>query len=302
MGYFDGGTQAPTYAGSNPVKETFLQRQKRLYTQQGQRTDAQPQQPAAAPATASGSSPVGSDGRVTPTPPPQPQPAQPAIPPAAPAAAGSQVPQAHIPARPQVQAAPPAPELQQQTSDYASYLMANPHTMSDENLAQMQAQQREQAAIMARDAQGMRDASAAARGTYGGGQWEAGNRRASDALTASILGANRDLALKKMEQDRQDELAALGAGQDVLQSQWDTNMKDRQLGLQEQLGLGGLGMDQARLNEQGREYDLGQGLDIQKFFENQRQFNNDLGYKYSDLQQQQQNQLMNWLKGVYGAQ
>ncbi len=320
---------------SSTQKENFLQRQKRLYgkqTQQiGQQTGAYG---STTPSTASGTSPVGADGRLTSSPPPQ----QPAQPQPAPAQAQPPAPQ------PQPQAAPPpaqpyqyqqfqAPQQQYtegMAGNLAGYMMANPYSMSDENVAQMQAQQREQAAIMARDAATARSRDAAARGVLGGGNDLRNERRASDALVSSILSGNRDVALQKMMQDKEDERNALAAGNSYLDSQLgrsldafqgllagqkaqgdenfqryqlgtDNDLRSRQLDIQKLLGEGGLDVDRSKLKEEGRQFDLSNALDTQRFLESQRQFNQDMGFKYTDLQQQQQNQMMNWLRSVYGA-
>lgn len=318
--------------------ESFLQRQKRLYggatspqppaQPQNPQTPQTPQAPAApaapaqpaAHATSSGSSPVSSDGRIAPAAPaPAPQPQAPPPPPYNYA---------------QYQA-PQQQGLENQLGQQMSQMVANPHSMSNDNVAMLQAQQREQAALMAQQSGQQNAAQWASRGMAGGGQQDLGQRRLNDSLMSSVLGSNRDVMLQKMQQDRADELAVQQAGNAYLSNElgrsgdafklglageqaqaeenfrnWSTgtsnDLQGRQLDIQQQLGQGGLNMDQSKLDEQMRQYNMGYGLDLQKFFENarqfdtglteqQRQYNGSNALDWSRLNSQNQNNLLNFL-------
>lgn len=71
--------------------------------------------------------------------------------------------------------------------------------------------------------------------------------------------------------------------------------------IQKSLGDAGIGVDNARLREQGREFNNSFGLDLQKFAESQRQYNGQMGFNYNQLGQQGQNSMMNWLQSLYGG-
>ena len=321
---------------AQPPQESFLQRQKRLYggttapqppaqpqAPQTPQAPAAPAQPAAH-ATSSGSSPVSSDGRLAPpAPAPAPQPQAPAPAPPPPPYQYAQY------------QAPPQQGLENQLGQQMSQMVANPHSMSDENVAMLQAQQREQAALMAQQNSQQNAAQWAARGMAGGGQQDLGQRRLNDTLMSSVLGSNRDVMLQKMQQDRADELNVQQAGNAFLTGQlgrsgeayktglageqqqadenfrnWSTGtanaLQGRQLDVQQQLGEGGLAMDQSKLDEQMRQYNMGYGLDLQKFFENarqfdtglteqQRQYNGSNALDWSRLNSTNQNNLFNFL-------
>ena len=321
---------APTNAPTQQPRETFLQRQKRLYGTTTQAAPSAPQAPASnatpyhapqAPSTSSGSSPVSSDGRIAP--PSQAAPAPQPPPPPQPSYNYAQY------------QAPPQQGLENQLGQQMSQMVANPHSMSDENVAMLQAQQREQAALMAQQNGQQMAGQWAARGMSGGGQQDLAQRRLNDTLMSSVLGSNRDVMLQKMQQDRKDELDAQQAGNAFLNAQqgrygdafktglmgeqaqadenfrnWNANaanaLQGRQLDIQQSLGEGGLSMDQSKLDEQMRQYNMGYGLDLQKFFENarqfdtglteqQRQFNGSNALDWSRLNSQNQNNLLNFL-------
>jgi hypothetical protein len=65
------------------------------------------------------------------------------------------------------------------------------------------------------------------------------------------------------------------------------------LDLQRELGIGGLNLDQSRLGEQGREFDLSNALNVLQFLEGARQANNNLGFNYTALNANQNSALMN---------
>lgn len=94
------------------------------------------------------------------------------------------------------------------------------------------------------------------------------------SLGGAELGLREHLGQQQYGLDR-----ALGGAQLDL----DELLGRGNLDLQERLGMAGVGVDQARLGESGRQFDLSHALAIAQFLENQRQGNNSLGYNYAAL-------------------
>jgi hypothetical protein len=97
-------------------------------------------------------------------------------------------------------------------------MLANPHSMSDQNVAQLKGQQTDEALLMNKQLQDQLMQQGASRGAMGG-SIDSGQRRLASSLADSVLGGNRQIDLQKMQQDRADELGALGASNDVLGGQ-----------------------------------------------------------------------------------
>jgi hypothetical protein len=240
---------ADTYA-QGTQQETFLQRQKRLAGQQAQQstqTAAQPPQPASAPApqptsqwTQPLTSPVGVNGQVAaPQPVAMPKPTAPATGMAAPPPSttyqplqgmnlgttpyqAAQAPQ--VGTLPQAYAGSEFDQFsnpnQQETTGLQSNLMnailRAPETMSPEAIAQLKEQQREQALLLGQQSQQGLAANAAARGVSGGG-WAAGQQRAIEGdVSNQILSGNRAVDLAALEQNRKDQLNALGMSNELM--------------------------------------------------------------------------------------
>ncbi len=72
----------------------------------------------------------------------------------------------------------------------------------------------------------------------------------------------------------------------------------QQLALQRELGIGGLNLDQSRLSEQGREFNLNNALNVLQFLEGQRQANNNLGFNYTALNANQNAGLINQIMAL----
>lgn len=75
----------------------------------------------------------------------------------------------------------------------------------------------------------------------------------------------------------------------------------QQLGLQRELGQGGLDIDRGRLGEQGREFDMNNALNVLQLLEGQRQANNNLGFNYNQLNSNNNNSLMGYLMSLIGG-
>lgn len=149
---------------------------------------------------------------------------------------------------------------------------------------------------------------------------------AQDALSRAIMGndaarqaADFDLRQQAMaaedrfrgyQSDRSADDAALqrvmaqfGINESVANNQLqqrDANRSDAAFGLQRDLGLGGMELDRSRLGEQTRQFDASNGLNILQFLEQQRQYNNNLGFNYNQLGQQGQDALIRQVMGLLG--
>jgi hypothetical protein len=81
----------------------------------------------------------------------------------------------------------------------------------------------------------------------------------------------------------------------------DADRSDKSLQLQRDLGEAGINIDSKRLDESGREFDAGNGLDILKFLESQRQADNSLGFNYAQLGQNGQQSLIDSILRMTGG-
>jgi len=273
--------QQPKNGPSSPTGgETFLQRQQRLYTPTGGQTvqrasTTQVAQPTQTQPQTAASSPVNSDGRVTPSPVPTPTqaptattkqtapqvgqqaiqmgpapgpapyPQQPSgtvfqgynlgtqpfstyqgatfnenVPQAYQAGQLNQAPMATYSPDQFAQWQGPSQQAQEaQQNDLLQQMFASPHSMSDANVEQLKAQQRESALAMQRQLQGQLDQQAASLGRLGGGMNQANQRQLGLDTLSQVLAGNRDIALQKMQQDRLDELNLLGLSNEMLSGQ-----------------------------------------------------------------------------------
>lgn len=91
-------------------------------------------------------------------------------------------------------------------------------SMSDQNVAQLQEQNKEGALSMQHQLQDQMGQSAAARGVTGGGAFGANQRRLGEDAIQQILKGNRDISLQKMTQDRADQTGAMGLANETLNS------------------------------------------------------------------------------------
>jgi len=210
------------------------------------------------------------------------------------------------------QAAPPPHDFQNwQQLEMISNLLANPETMSPQVIAQMKQRSMEEALSMSQQLQQQQAEEAAASGFSGaGGRVGAQNRATQDTIMNAILGQNRDIEIGASQQNRQDQLQALGVAESILGGQvgrgsqvysdilagQQANRGDhwtgQQLALQRELGIGGLNIDQQRVSNQNRQFDAGHGLNILQFLEGQRQHDNSTGFNWATLNANQQGATM----------
>lgn len=126
------------------------------------------------------------------------------------------------------------------------------------------------------------------------------NARAySSQLPIAQYGLSRDMAQQGLNQAGAD--SAFRRQQTDVENKFKQQDLDRllqTLGLQRDLGMGSLAVDWGRIGEGGRQFDLGHVLNIMSFLENQRQFNQGLGFDYTSLGVDAQGNLMNQLLGL----
>jgi hypothetical protein len=113
----------------------------------------------------------------------------------------------------QYQAPGQAQGLNDSMSGLMAKMIANPETMSDQNVAQLKEQQKEQALSMQQQMQAQGGQQAASQGMYGSGQQLANDQRSRDTTLNSLLSGYRGIDLQKMGQDRTDQLNVMNAGQ-----------------------------------------------------------------------------------------
>lgn len=199
-------------------------------------------------------------------------------------------------------------------------ILANPGTMNPQVVAQLKEAQKEEALSMAGQNQSTMDQGNVASGRLGSGQAEAASQNNRQQAINAILTGNRNTDVTAASTNRSDQLNALGASsslaQDQLgraingytttlggqQAQASENYKAEQDGLNRILAQFGINTGVANNAQQNYSQDLAsqlqafqQSLQTSQFGENQRQFNDTLGYNYNALDQNGQNSLLQYL-------
>lgn len=188
---------------------------------------------------------------------------------------------------------------------------------SPQRLAAMKEVQKEQALAMQKQAQESIDERFAAQGRTNGGAYDAQNNRLDQATISDILASYRDVD-ERGANARRDELLrtsdalrmAMDSGasransfyQSLLQGQelqgkenskaWESQFAPYELALKKALGEQGASLDWSKLNEDARQYGLGLHedqrqfnlktmVDLIKFMEEQRQFNEGMGLDWT---------------------
>lgn len=246
-------------------------------------TQGNPSAPTPPPTSGGGNgatgSPVTDTGKIAPAAPPKPV-----------YTAQTPLPQAYQPGQISQFQAPDQSAPNGQMSALMQSILQNPHTLNDNVIAQMKEQQKEQALQMMHEQQGVLDSNAVARGTVGGGANDAlAHQNLMDTI-GKILSGNRGVDMQAASQNRQDELNALTAGDSLLNNQLQRATQSYGATLQGQQAResaaqaaagSGLNLYNADLaTELGRN---NQNLDVLRYLENMRQFNNTLGFNYNQL-------------------
>lgn len=93
-------------------------------------------------------------------------------------------------------------------------------------------------------------------------------------------------------QGAQDKLSAYGMDLDAFNAYKQQQQQGRQLDIQQQLGQGGLGIDQQRLQQQGGQFDRQLQLNWAQMMNDMMMGRSNLGFNYAQLQNQAQSQMM----------
>lgn len=93
-------------------------------------------------------------------------------------------------------------------------------------------------------------------------------------------------------QGAQDRLSAYGMDLDAFNAYKQQQQQGRQLDIQQQLGQGGLGIDQQRLTQQGGQFDQQLQLNWAELMNNMMMGRSGLGFDYAQLQNNAQNTMM----------
>lgn len=198
-------------------------------------------------------------------------------------------------------------------------ILANPHTLNDQAIAQMKEAQKEEALLLRNQSQQGLDQAFAARGRIGSGRGDLASRALDENMMNAILSGNRGIDLQRVATNRADELAALQAGdafstgrlnRSVLgyntqlggqTAQADENYRGFQSQQQAvadavQRALSQFAINQGVAGNAAQNYNTDvaaqfQGADLA---ERARQFNNTLGFNYNQLDQNSQNLLIDF--------
>jgi hypothetical protein len=98
--------------------------------------------------------------------------------------------------------------LDQQQVDMYQRMLQNPETMNENVVSALQSQAREQSANALRSQQDATAGRFASMGRLGGGMQQGMNQQAAQEAQNQLLSQNRDIMLKKAQQDRIDQLQA----------------------------------------------------------------------------------------------
>lgn len=82
------------------------------------------------------------------------------------------------------------------------------------------------------------------------------------------------------------------------QANRDDYYRGKGLDLQKELGVGGLNLDQQRINNQNRQFDASNALNILQLLEQMRESDNGLGFNWASLNQNAQNNAINTLRSM----
>lgn len=111
-------------------------------------------------------------------------------------------------------------------------------------------------------------------------------------INQAIAGSNLD----NYKTDSSNYFAQRGANLADQQLAADIARNNRSLDIQQQLGEGGLSLDQQRLAAANDQFNKNYGLNIMQFLEGKREADNNLGYNYNVLNTNGQSQLFDFLK------
>jgi len=191
----------------------------------------------------------------------------------------------------QALSAGPSAGIMASETDLLQQLLNNPYSLGPDVIAQIKARFQDQNAIGMQQLGQQIDQSAASRGMVGSGATEAAHRRSNEAGYSALLGNNREVDIMAAQQRTQDILNALGASNEYVGREEDLQLSYADQALRKMLGLEGFAVDR-------------EGMQIQKALANadraerMRQFNLGLGFDYTQLGA---NQNQNLWAALYGG-
>jgi hypothetical protein len=120
--------------------------------------------------------------------------------------------------------------IQGQQNQLLSQVLSNP-VFSDQVVQQMKAKQRESAMAMAGQQQQMAAQDAASRGTNLDSQYNNTQNAIQGGMRENVLGAYRDIDINAANSNRQGQLAALGAAEQVMSGQLGRHQNQFSMGM-----------------------------------------------------------------------
>lgn len=205
-----------------------------------------------------------------------------------------------------------------QQSAMVQQMMANPHTMGQQQQDQLGERQKESAQRMMQQMGQQQGQQMAQRGFSGnsGSQMAMQQQNQSD-LMQQILSGRRDIALQAAQTNRQDELNALNASMGFTGQEFQNDMNLANMGLgqinqnrgqnlQQKLGEHGIDQDMWNRGFTKDSFNKTFGLDFLRYLqqgdqfnkslgENSRQFNGQMGLNWANFDANQQNNFLNML-------
>lgn len=118
------------------------------------------------------------------------------------------------------------------------------------------------------------------------------------AATAADRQAMSQSAIQRALQQFSGNLDSANFDLGQQQANRDDYYRGKGLDLQEKLGVGGLNLDQQRINNQNRQFDASNALNILQLLEQMRESDNGLGFNWASLGQNAQNNAINTLRSM----
>lgn len=197
-------------------------------------------------------------------------------------------------------------------------MMANPHTMGQQQQDQLAERQKESAQRMMQQMGQQAGQQSVGRG-FGpnSGSHMAMQQQNQSDMMQQILSGRRDIALQAAQQNRQDELNALNASMGLTGQEFQQDMglaqmalgqmnQNRGANLQQKLGEHGIDQDIWNRGFQKDSFNKTFGLDFLRYLqqgdqfnkslgENARQYNGQMGLNWANFDANQQNNFLNML-------
>ena len=118
------------------------------------------------------------------------------------------------------------------------------------------------------------------------------------AATAADRQAMSQSAIQRALQQFSGNLDSANFDLGQQQANRDDYYRGKGLDLQKELGVGGLNLDQQRINNQNRQFDASNALNILQLLEQMRESDNGLGFNWASLNQNAQSNAINTLRSM----